>query len=164
MSLCRTHHPSFVFANGRDCARPPTPPPPPLFNPCKLASGTLFQTHHASIVFAKWGFAPPPIPPALFFFDQSCECCVCKWEGAAPPPPPRPLVKPCKAFFPSPSCSQMGGGGPPPQTPPPPPPPPRFILFRTHHACFVFARGCPPPPNLPAFQATMDPEPVQIVP
>ena len=66
-----------------------------------LLQSFLFETHHAGIVFAKGGCAPPPPQPNRIFQPpqacfQACECfwilsceqSVCEW-GAAPSQPIR---------------------------------------------------------------------------
>ena len=48
-----------MFAIGGGCA---PPKPPRSFKPCKLASNhvSVFGSYHASILFAKGGWAAPP--------------------------------------------------------------------------------------------------------
>ena len=41
------------------------PSPRFFFEPRKLASKSAFEAHHASILFANGGAAPPPNPPAF---------------------------------------------------------------------------------------------------
>ena len=78
-----------------------------FFEPCKLASISVFEAHHASIVFANGGGLRPAQPP--------------------PPPPPPRFFEPCEVaskymvLFETHRASivfaNMGGGG---AAPPPP--------------------------------------------
>ena len=57
--------------------------PRAFFEPRKLASKSAFEAHHASILFANGGAAPPPNPPA--FLSRA---------GLRPPAPPTPPQTP----------------------------------------------------------------------
>ena len=79
-----------------------------FFEPCKLASISVFEAHHASIVFANGGGlrpAQPPPPPhpaflsrarllrSIWFFLKPIARALCLqiWGGGCGPPPPAVL-------------------------------------------------------------------------